>query len=92
MDRINHTFLSKTDGMQVMCNFPSTSIAYASPKRLKIGVLGRGRVAEGVFARLKEENAKYETFGRDRFWSLKRLNEFDVVINCWYFDPAVGGI
>lgn len=65
--------------------------AYASPQRLKIGVLGRGRVAEGVFARLKEENAKYETFGRDRFSEFKkRLGEFDVVINCWYFDPAVG--
>lgn len=65
--------------------------AYASPQRLKIGVLGRGRVAKGVFARLKEENANYEAFGRDRYLEFRgRLHEFDVVINCWYYDPAVG--
>jgi len=65
--------------------------AKASPKNLKIAVLGRGRVAKGVFARLDEEGATYEFCGRDTYEDLKsRLGEFDVVVNCWYYDPALG--
>lgn len=79
--------------------------AKASPKNLKIAVLGDGRVAQGAFVRLKEEKAEYEVFStnlienpkfvREEFnFILKkikeRINEFDVVINCWYYDPAYG--
>ena len=79
--------------------------AKASPKNLKIGILGDGRVAKGAIARLDEEGAKYKVFGinllnaatpsRKEFdFILKKfkdqLKEFDVVINCWYYDPAIG--
>jgi N5-(carboxyethyl)ornithine synthase len=80
--------------------------AKASPKKVKIAVLGNGRVAQGVFARLNEEGANYETFGTNILENLdevgpeqfkfilktfkSRIHEFDVVINCWYYDPAFG--
>lgn len=69
--------------------------ARASQKRSRIGVLGteNGRVARGALARLKEEGLvegqHYETFGRTSNGSFRRrLPEFDVVINCGYYDPT----
>lgn len=81
--------------------------AKASPKKLKIAVLGDGRVARGVFDRLKEERVtNYEVFGtnllddpenatqKDFDTILKtfksRISEFDVVVNCWYYNPEFG--
>ncbi len=81
--------------------------AKASPKKLKIAVLGNGRVAQGAFDRLKEEGVtKYEVFGTNLldepekatqkdFDSIletfkKRIGDFDVVINCWYYNPEFG--
>ncbi len=80
--------------------------ASASPKNLKIAVLGNGRVAKGVFSRLDEEGASYEIFGTNllsnpNVWDSKSANliltklkseihKFDVVINCWYYDPSKG--
>jgi len=81
--------------------------AKASPKKLKIAVLGNGRVASGAFDRLAEEGVTdYEVFGtnliddaenpvqKDFDYILesfkKRIGEFDVVINCWYYNPAQG--
>jgi len=80
--------------------------AKASPKNLKIAVLGNGRVAKGAFARLDEEGASYEVFGTNLLKNPKklgpkafnfilkqfksRIKEFDVVVNCWYYDPTFG--
>ncbi len=65
--------------------------ANASPKNLNIGVLGRGRVAKGAIAKLEEEGATYDLFGRDGYDEfMSKLPDYDVAINCWYYDPAVG--
>ncbi|NQU98742.1 hypothetical protein HQ533_04700 [Candidatus Woesearchaeota archaeon] len=65
--------------------------ARASPENLEIGVLGRGRIAQGVFDKLKEAGAEYEFVGRDGFDDfLSKIRNFDVVFNCWYYDPACG--
>ena len=79
--------------------------AKASPKNLKIAVLGDGRVAQGVFSRLKEEKATFDIFGNNLIESPKyvkeefdcilkqfkeRIEEYDVIINCWYYDPKLG--
>jgi N5-(carboxyethyl)ornithine synthase len=80
--------------------------AKASPKNLKIAVLGNGRVAKGAFDRLREEGAQYEVFGTNLLSGsgditaddlrsilrkfVSRISEFDVVVNCWYYDPAFG--
>jgi alanine dehydrogenase len=81
--------------------------AKASPKKLRIGVLGNGRVAQGAFDRLKEEGVtSYEVFGTNLIEDLenatqadfdrvlatfkKRIGDFDVVVNCWYYNPAFG--
>ena len=66
--------------------------ARKAPENLKIGLLGRGRVAKGAMAWLDRVGAtNYKMFGRDGYEEfMSELPSYDVAIIGWYYDVSMG--